>query len=322
MVDHLTPQVLALQGASTEPITIYIDSLGGAVACARQIRSLLFCPNLDGISCRVLTVATGVAASAAALLLSSGDYSLAYPDCTIHYHGTRLWGEDVTLARATELTKDLDEYDFRAALELAENRKDQFLIWCLSVAPELDLGQFLEMTSEKVSESARRVIREADRAIRYYKPLTEDILVGGAYSERRLLEQLIKSEDERREYSRAATGRPLILEVVEQFFVLQFHIESIRKLDKEPIYRQFIDQWLDQSDSNEVGSEIIEGRQRRFKRVREFWLFFFSLCRRLQQEENPLTSTDALHLGLIDEVIGLTGVPNTRLLVEYPRDVE
>ena len=106
MVNDLTPQIIALQAASTEPITVYIDSPGGVVACARRIRSLLFSPNLDSVACRVLTVVTGTAASAAALLLSSGNYSLAYPDCRIHYHGTRLPGVEVTLTRATDLTED------------------------------------------------------------------------------------------------------------------------------------------------------------------------------------------------------------------------
>lgn len=55
-------------------------------------------------------------------------------------------------------------------------------------------------------------------------------------------------------------------------------------------------------------------------RVSEFWFFFIALCHALQVGENPLSATDALHLGLIDEVLGLQDVPTFRVYAKSARD--
>jgi len=50
-------------------------------------------------------------------------------------------------------------------------------------------------------------------------------------------------------------------------------------------------------------------------RMEPLWHFVYSLCKRLQQSENPLTATDAYWLGIVDEVLG-TRFPCVRELVE------
>ena len=45
------------------------------------------------------------------------------------------------------------------------------------------------------------------------------------------------------------------------------------------------------------------------------WHFVYSLCKGLQQSENPLTAADAYWLGIVDEVLG-TQLPCVRELVE------
>jgi ATP-dependent protease ClpP protease subunit len=86
---QLTPKILELRSASGEPITVYIDSNGGSVRIADMIRGLLNAPDQNGSRCRIITVSTGHAESAAADLLATGDYAIAYPHCSIWYHGTR-----------------------------------------------------------------------------------------------------------------------------------------------------------------------------------------------------------------------------------------
>lgn len=86
----LTPSIISLQHKCSEPITVFIDSPGGSVHSMFALLRLLKTKNQDGASCRIITVATGQAASAAADLLSAGDYSLAYQGSAILYHGVRI----------------------------------------------------------------------------------------------------------------------------------------------------------------------------------------------------------------------------------------
>src|SRR3954470_19336568 len=83
-VDALTHQIISLTNASADPISVYIDSPGGSIFHADSLRRLLSARNQDGLQCRLITVATTQAASAAASFLSSGDYALAYPHTYLH----------------------------------------------------------------------------------------------------------------------------------------------------------------------------------------------------------------------------------------------
>ena len=76
-VYRVTPDILRLRAESSDPITVYIDSFGGETLFAEDIRSLLYAPNQDSQVCRIVTVVTNVAASAAADLLALGDYAIA-----------------------------------------------------------------------------------------------------------------------------------------------------------------------------------------------------------------------------------------------------
>ena len=67
LIERLTPQIVTLCSQNREPITVYIDSRGGSVASAESILRLLQSTDQDGASpCRLITVVTGHAASAAA----------------------------------------------------------------------------------------------------------------------------------------------------------------------------------------------------------------------------------------------------------------
>jgi ATP-dependent protease ClpP protease subunit len=89
MIERLTPAILNLRDEGAEPITLYIDSFGGSTFHARLLINLVTSPNQDGRQCRMITVVTGTAASAAADILAAGDYAIAYPHAIIHYHGVR-----------------------------------------------------------------------------------------------------------------------------------------------------------------------------------------------------------------------------------------
>lgn len=108
LVRQLTPHILKLRRDScSEPITVYIDSPGGVIQSYEYLEGLLFNENQDGNKCRIITVATSFAASAAARLLARGDYSMAYKNATIHCHGARLEGGTITKERAESMVESL-----------------------------------------------------------------------------------------------------------------------------------------------------------------------------------------------------------------------
>src|SRR6266480_5704725 len=88
MVSELTPPILGLQQASSDPITLLIDSLGGSIQAADVLAGLLKSPTQAGMKTWVNAIVTGHAASAAAHLLATAEYAISYqhsrlsfPDC-------------------------------------------------------------------------------------------------------------------------------------------------------------------------------------------------------------------------------------------------
>lgn len=108
LIRRLTPEICRLRHSGpTEPITVYIDSEGGRVDSCEHLEGLLFNKDQDGKTCRIITVVTALAASAAARLLSRGDCVLAYSSATIHCHGTRISVSNLTRERAESASRSL-----------------------------------------------------------------------------------------------------------------------------------------------------------------------------------------------------------------------
>lgn len=86
LVQRLTPEIIRLQHQSREPITVYIDSEGGQIFYADSLSTLLTASDQDhSQQCRIITVVTGLAASAGADLLCSGGYALAHEGSTVFF---------------------------------------------------------------------------------------------------------------------------------------------------------------------------------------------------------------------------------------------
>lgn len=127
-VDKLTPEIIRFSAASQSPITLYIDSAGGNTYAADVLYRLLKARNQDGKSSKLITVCTGVAASAAADLLSSGDYALAYPHARVLYHGTRqVYDRAITTETAANMAEYLKQTNEGFALTLANRSIDRFV---------------------------------------------------------------------------------------------------------------------------------------------------------------------------------------------------
>ncbi len=127
LISTLTPKILALRKDSESPITVFIDSPGGSVVSGAIIRGLLKTPDQMGRTCWVNSVVTGQACSAAADLLTLGDYIISYPNAYIHFHGTGTRGEEITNEQAGHIQEELLSVNKSAAVRLATTVFDRML---------------------------------------------------------------------------------------------------------------------------------------------------------------------------------------------------
>lgn len=136
-LDKLTPEILRLSSTSHTPITLYIDSPGGSTYSANILYRLLKARDQDGEASKLITVCTGVASSAAADLLSAGDYSLAYPHARVLYHGTRqVYDRAITTETAADMAEYLKQTNEGFALTLANRSIDRFIFRFLRLRDE------------------------------------------------------------------------------------------------------------------------------------------------------------------------------------------
>lgn len=190
LINRLTPEIISLQNQSREPITVFIDSPGGRVDLKETLLQLLKASNQDFAEpCHLITVVTSRAASAAADLLSSGDYAIAYPESTVLYHGVRMPGDRALTAEITSfLAEMLRLRNDRYAMDLARTIEFRFMYRFVTSRGQFqairdgspkeltDLECFLEFISEKLSDSAIKVLENAQLRYKRYEALLESVL--------------------------------------------------------------------------------------------------------------------------------------------------
>jgi ATP-dependent protease ClpP protease subunit len=183
LIDKITPRIIDLQTQSRDPISVYIDSQGGSTASGDSIYRLLKASDQDcSSSCRLITVATGRAASAAAILLCSGSYAIAYPESVIFFHGvSRLADSPITATDASDIMELLRQSNDRYALALADRSLSRFGFRYVSQRPKFqeyrqkinkpnysDLFCFVGIIQQHLSREAIGVAERAiDRNQRY-----------------------------------------------------------------------------------------------------------------------------------------------------------
>jgi len=122
----LAPQILRLTERSSQPITLLIDSRGGSIEYAARILGLLRAPVHGRPRPHIITVAIGDACSAAADILSEGDYVVAFRHARLLFHGTRAIRE-VSRENVEAIEGALELEDVRAARRLAVSVFRRFL---------------------------------------------------------------------------------------------------------------------------------------------------------------------------------------------------
>ncbi|MGB6693459.1 MAG: ATP-dependent Clp protease proteolytic subunit, partial [Terracidiphilus sp.] len=186
LLARVTPQILKLQAQSREPITVYIDSNGGSVAAAETLLSLLRVSDQDSSDpCHIITVVTTKAASAAADLLSSGDYAVAFPYSAVLYHGLRTEEQNaITAEYSSWLAFYLRRSNDRYALELAKKIDDRFTFRFVFAHNEFDeirkqpgkqtlsdVDCFVEFIDGKLSAEAKKIWQRAKKRQDRYSEL-------------------------------------------------------------------------------------------------------------------------------------------------------
>lgn len=331
---------------------MYIDSPGGVVAYMRSILRLLRLPGLDSPApCHLITVATSLAASAAATLLCSGDYVVACPGSLIHFHGVRTYRQtEITKEDADDVARDLKASNDASAVSLARTRSQQFFFRCIALRSDFeeyrkknpraltDKDCFVGMISERLSAWGMELLRKAEDRYKRYESLSHHV-----FKSRRVQKELglIRSDPNRGDYMRVeaeilnaiiafevprkkSQGRTFASEglqrVNDDFFLINEYIDQHSNARIETFCEAWKDFILDEVDKAAI--ESLPEDQRRAARFAKLspvllplWLFFGSICHALQEAENPLTPEDAFWLGLVDEVMG-ANLPTFRRIIE------
>lgn len=191
LIHKLTPDILRLQHESREPITVYIDSPGGRIDYMFALLRLLKAPTQDyGLPCSLITVVTRRASSAAADLLSAGNYAIAYPESNILFHGGRL-SEDkpLTAERLSFLAELIRLTNEGSAMGLAREIEYRFMFRFVSSRGEFaairrdngndemsNLDCFLEVISRNLSRTANQVLQAARERYARYNLLVDHVV--------------------------------------------------------------------------------------------------------------------------------------------------
>jgi ATP-dependent protease ClpP protease subunit len=342
LVRKLTPEILRLRQESADPITVYIDSPGGIVFCANTLIDLLRSKNQNGIACSIITVATGMAASAAADILAAGNYALSYPGANIHFHGTRQRAQDeITMESAHSAASYLRERNEQRALSQARNCIFRMVFLMITGRSEYEkegdtatteIERFSQYLLSKTSANADRVIQTAARRFREALKILKVVLPHlskapaktGAETELKLLQQLLKYELNK---NKKTTGWSFtdggLQSVVEDFHLFNDFVYGKHGEFLNPLCESWGVYFLTPAQEKELAVVTEEDKRKTFVhdhsrfRLLGAWYFTIGLCRVLQERENPLTPFDAYWLGMIDEVIGST-LPNFRKIAEHP----
>ena len=349
LVDELTPTIIGLRHESSEPITVFIDSLGGLIAQARLIMDLLRAPTQDGSRCKIITVATGTAGSAAADFLVWGDYAIAYPHARVWFHGTRRTsGEQVTTEDALAIAMSLKQTNEGFALDLANAALSRFffryvylrhefeemrksnprmqdvecLAICIVVRLSTEYGIPIEAIKrhDRLSELTDYLSRQEQRD--KHPPKDE------MQSQAKLLKRLIdfKLKEKKRENKKEAWSfHKKGMEELQQDFSLfwDYHAgDHMRNIKGQVI------SWgpacLDDNESKEYESINPESQEewlitKAQPKIKPLWQLLVSICRLLQQGEHIIPAKDAYWLGLIDEIAGMK-LPCMRRVLEDRAD--
>lgn len=350
LLSRVAPEILRLQSASRDPITLYIDSPGGSVSVMETLLRLLNLSDQDAADpCHIITAVATRAASAAADLLSSGDYAVAYPGSTILYHGVRTQDSGpLTLERTSAWGWFLRLSNDRYAMTLARKIEERFSFRFITNRHEFDdirtgnaqpwmsdLECFIKFVEGKLSDEAKKVwARARDRHARYesifatiIKKTKRDVgKMTRAQREGASIKAIVDFEIRTNRTDPSWSFRLGGLQnLADDFYLLTSHLSASGHERLKKWSTRFGKLVLPKDEVAEIEA-IADGREREERLVEKvepilepLWSFFIGLCHALQDGENELTGRDAYWMGLVDEVVG-ESLLSVRTLVEFRPD--
>lgn len=355
LYNHLFPKICELREESEDPIYIYLDSRGGNVSLSEKLHELLRAPRFDGTSCSVVTIVPQLAASAAADLAILGDFCAIYPAAVIHCHGTRLSDFELTADNVEDVGAHLRSSNENHALKLAKKVSErlafqilvnkskllEFTEEKLSKSPSAEKGDDL-IARQDLSSTYFSMLEEKGRSMNLLSPNGSEfvarcnsrwkrkrsmlgLLTDGSETpdgidyQKRIAEKLMLQAIE--EVPDSTSSLAIARRVVEDatllgetfpggftgweelaaaqgiYFLLPDDESEFEKLEEEER-----DEFLIQKTKNEV---MIN------------YLVSTNLCQTLHESENPFKAIDAYHLGLADEIYGMSHIfPSVRSLFD------
>jgi ATP-dependent protease ClpP protease subunit len=346
LLTRLTPEINRFRLKSLDPVTVYIDSMGGSTFYAEHIRQLIRAPHPDGGRCRIITVVTGTAASAAADMLAQGDYAIAFPHSYILYHGFRTSSDSaLTYEGASSLASSLQESNERSAVKMARCAFPRF---CFRVSQFKDeIQQYIEQAAgtntaplehllgsleKKISPANIVLVRDAAQKQVLIKNLTQSVTkhlgtrkvekLSYAEFEAELLKAIVNHKTKSHKAEPWSLSSEGLAEVSNDFKLLHdFHFGS-QKRDLERFLRTLGKLFLRDTERQEFeamqadeAAKLDWLKTRVESRLHPLWYFVVSISRLLQTADYSLQPDEAYWLGLIDEVRG-SGLPNIREGVE------
>lgn len=345
LVSKLAPQILLLRRSSILPITVFINSLGGQTQCLDFLYSLLKSQTGEPRKPRIITVAIGNAKSAAANLLALGDYAIAYPKSSIHFHGVR-FGEatDVTMESASFMAAHLENTNRVTAAQLARAGTERLAFHYARLkndfgsikdsarVPNLsDIECFARRLRDHLSDSGDRIVDKAIERWRSLSRLSDEVFSkvssgrNGLDFEAELLKALIDYEVARNKDANPNLGGHWVFQIVSDYLLLRDydlgdHVKLVRTIGE-----RFRDTFFEEGDLEKL-EEIPQNKEsqgeaerlvlaRMQQVIKPFCFFAASIWQGLQEHENALSPIDAYWLGAVDEVYG-SGLPCLRMIAE------
>ena len=123
-LDKLTRSLSFLESIGSEPITIVINSPGGSIYDAFAIID-----RIQNSSCVIITVGTGLVASAAIPILASGNIRKATKHCSLMYHEPSFNMPLERLAAADSETKHVKYLSQRLNKFMAASTDESYSYW-------------------------------------------------------------------------------------------------------------------------------------------------------------------------------------------------
>ena len=343
---ELLSKITALTHVNSDPITVYINSLGGSTRVFEILEGALHGKTLDQKQAPwVITVAAGNAASAGAYLLACGNYAYAYEHSLIHFHGVRISDlPATTFESASQTASDLDRYNRRTARKLAEAIIGRVVFRYQMLKNHFDLTRkdesdkqliaircFVDEIYRGVSPPTRWLVEKTFNRVRAARFLSDKILSKIVFKKKRtpveddakVLTALIKHEVAENKGRTWRLDERGIQQLVADYFVLRDynvgdHWPAFREVSRvygrefltEPENKEF--EKLMKTDQAKAKGYMTE---QSLPRLLPLWYFTVSLCSFLLEGENELRPTDAYWIGVVDEVVG-TELEGARIVSE------